>query len=758
MSTDTMAFWKKTGDLIDQNIDLILNYRQSGHPGGSRSKVPAFVSLLLGGAMRWDIRHPEKRFADRFVLGAGHTVPMVYATLAVLNEALRLKYEQTKDDRYKPGNPDFTLHWEDLVGFRLRDQLSGHAEASGKTQFLKFNTGPSGHGIGAAAGQALALKRAKAKGVRVFLIEGEGGLTPGATHEIANSAWGLALDNFYVIVDWNDYGIDAHKTSDVVYGGPKEWFESHGWQAFNAGSGEDWNGLSQTFLEMVSGENKQKVPRMAWFTSRKGRGYLKYDNDSHGAPHKMNSELFWKTKKEFADTYGVEFVNFGGQAPSEQEKLVEEFRANLKVVAKTLAADQQLVDYLADRLVDLGESVPDGIPGCVINGSGPSPFEDETLYDFRNYPETLYAKPGETVPNRKALADWGAWINYYGHKKYNRPLFVVSSADLAGSTNISGFAEKYEDFPGYGWYERVGTEDGALLPQGITEFGNAAIMVGQASVNMSADPYHHYDGFWGASSTYGSFSYLVYGMLRLYSQMDQDTEIKVGKVIYVAGHSGPETADDSRTHFGIFSPGVTQLFPEGSVINLYPWEYNEVPVLLAAALKLEKPSVIALHLTRPAVEIPDREAIGMDSHFEAARGAYIVRDFTDGVAKNGTLYVQGTSAMANLIKILPEIEKREYNMKIVYVTSPQLFSLQSSTYRKRILTDYDKVHSTLVTTSAKKLMPEFTFGERSLEYAMSPDWDNRWRTGGNLEEVLDEAHLSPDFLVKGIERFVKDLR
>jgi transketolase len=394
----------------------------------------------------------------------------------------------------------------------------------------------------------------------------------------------------------------------------------------------------------------------------------------------------------------------------------------------------------------------------VINGSGPSPFEDETLYDFRNYPETLYAKPGETVPNRKALADWGAWINYYGHKKYNRPLFVVSSADLAGSTNISGFAEKYEDFPGYGWYERVGTEDGALLPQGITEFGNAAIMVGQASVNMSADPYHHYDGFWGASSTYGSFSYLVYGMLRLYSQMDQDTEIKVGKVIYVAGHSGPETADDSRTHFGIFSPGVTQLFPEGSVINLYPWEYNEVPVLLAAALKLEKPSVIALHLTRPAVEIPDREAIGMDSHFEAARGAYIVRDFTDGVAKNGTLYVQGTSAMANLIKILPEIEKREYNMKIVYVTSPQLFSLQSSTYRKRILTDYDKVHSTLVTTSAKKLMPEFTFGERSLEYAMSPDWDNRWRTGGNLEEVLDEAHLSPDFLVKGIERFVKDLR
>ena len=41
--------------------------------------------------MRWDIRNPEKRFGDRFVLGAGHTIPLIYCTLAVLNEALRIK-------------------------------------------------------------------------------------------------------------------------------------------------------------------------------------------------------------------------------------------------------------------------------------------------------------------------------------------------------------------------------------------------------------------------------------------------------------------------------------------------------------------------------------------------------------------------------------------------------------------------------------------------------------------------------------------
>ena len=90
----------------------------------------------------------------------------------------------------------------------------------GKTLFLKFNTGPSGHGSPAAAGVALALKRAGADGVKVFIFEGEGGLTPGATHETINSAWGLALDNLYYVVDWNDFGIDDHPVSSAVYGTP----------------------------------------------------------------------------------------------------------------------------------------------------------------------------------------------------------------------------------------------------------------------------------------------------------------------------------------------------------------------------------------------------------------------------------------------------------------------------------------------------------------------------------------------------------
>jgi transketolase len=756
--TTQFVYWEKTKDLVDNLLDVMLNYRQSGHPGGSRSKVHILISTLLSGIMRWDIRHPEKRFGDRFVLGAGHTVPLVYCTLAVLNEALRIKHSQTGDARYLvPDATERALVWEDLLGFRRRGGLSGHAEMEGKTLFLKFNTGPSGHGGPAAAGEALALKRAGAAGVKVLFLEGEGGLTPGGVFETMNSAWGLALDNLFYLVDWNDFGIDDHPISVALSGTPADWFGGHGWRVLGTPDGMEWGPVLATLLDLVGGENPDRRPSAAWFKTRKGRGYGKYDNASHGVPHPRNSEAFWQTKAPFVEKYDAAFMNYGGPAPIDATALKEEFRANLWAVMEVLHRDQALVDYLADRLVALGESVPDEISGLKLGvkvGKAATPFEDERLYDFRSYPTDLFVAPGTSAANRAAFAKWGAWVNAFGAKEYGRPLFVVASADLSGSTNISGFAEKYGDFPGYGWYERAGTADGVLLPQEITEFANAGILIGMTTVNFACDPERAYDGFWGACSTYGSFSYLKYGPMRLFSQLAQDCQLRVGKMIWVAGHSGPETAEDSRTHFGIYEPGTTQLFPDGKVINLHPWEYNEVPVLLGAALREDVP-IVALHLTRPPVEIPDRVALGIPSHFEAARGAYVLRDYRPG-PKGGAIIVQGASAVANTIKALPELDVRGLNVKLICATSPQLFARQPKAYREKVLTQADYADSTVITTQARWLMHDWLFNKVAEAYALSADWDGRWRTGGAVDEVLDEAHLTPEWIVKGIDKFVRE--
>ncbi|MDR3575998.1 MAG: hypothetical protein P4L50_19205 [Anaerolineaceae bacterium] len=747
-------YWEKTKDLIDQCIDLILNYRQSGHPGGSRSKVHALLGTLLSGAMRWDARHPAKRFSDRFVLIAGHTVPLIYCTLAILNESLRWKYQETGDKRYAISALEGSgLYWEDLLGFRRQGGLSGHAEMAGKTLFLKFNTGPSGHGGPTAVGEALALKRAGAGEVRVFAFEGEGGLTTGATHEMLNTAWGLGLDNLNLVVDWNNFGIDEHPIDCSVHGNPMELFANHGWRVYSAEQGSEWEPVTRALLAMVLDE-RGKAPGMTCVKTRKGREYLKYDHFSHGSPHALDSELFWETKRPFAEKYGVDFVNFGKPAPADAESLRSEFQANLKAVIEVLHRDDELVDYMANRLVELGERVPEEIAGFRLGKKG-NPFKDKRLYDFRNYPEDLFAKPGVLLPNRAALAKWGAWVNALGAKEYGRPIFLASSADLAESTNISGFGSAYGDFAGYGWYERYGTDEGVLLPQEITEFTNAGLTAGLASVNLSESPTTDFDGFWGACSTYASFSYLKYGPMRLFSQLAQDCELKTGKFLYIAAHSGPETADDSRTHFGIFSPGVTQLFPKGQAINLYPWEYNEVPVVLGAALNQAAPIVI-LHLTRPAITIPDREALGIPSYFEAAKGAYVVRDYAAKQPRGGMIVVQGTSAMANMVKLLPELNKDGLNVKIVCAVSPQLFDLQPEDYRRKVISPADRPDSTFITTQARWLMHDWTFNPLAEEYSVSSDWDNRWRTGGTVTEVLEEAHLSSDWIYRTIERFVKD--
>jgi len=747
--------WEKLKDIVDQLLDIMLNYRQSGHPGGSRSKVHMVLATMLSGVARYDIRHPEKRFGDRFILVGGHTVPLMYAILAIFNEALRVKYAQTKDPIYLVPEPEERmLTWEDLLGFRRNGGLSGHAEMEGKTLILKFNTGPSAHGSPAAAGEAMALKRAGAEGVKVFAFEGEGGLTPGAVHETMNTAWGLGLDNLHYVIDWNDYGIDDTPISAVVYGTPQDWFGSHGWRVVGTEKGSEWESVTRTLLDLVYGPNPGKVPSVAWMKTRKGRGYGLYDNKSHGTPLPMNSEGFWKNAGAFAEKYGVKFVGFNEPAPKDPAAVREQFRANLEATISVLREDQDLVDYLAGRLIELGERVPREIPGFKLDTSK-NPWKDERVYDFEHYPAEMWAKPGDKVPNRAALAKFGAWVNAFGRQNYGRPLFLACSADLAASTNIAGFAQKWGDVPGWGVYDREKNLDGALLPTEITEFTNAGLLAGIASVNFAENPFEEFQGFYGATSTYGSFVYLHYGLMRLYSQMAQDCQLKLGKILWVVGHSGPETAEDSRTHFGIFSPGVTQLFPRGHVIDVHPWEHNEVPVVIAAALKTNA-HIVALHLTRPPVEIPDRAALGMPSHFAAAKGAYVIRDYKPGLKPMGTVIVQGTMTTANVVKLLPELDRTGLNVKIVAAISPELFRMQPADYQQQVLSDADWIDSMCITNRARKLMGDWMATKVSEEYTLSSDGDDRWRTGGTVEEVYEEAHLSPEWILKGIERFVAD--
>ena len=47
-------------------------------------------------------------------------------------------------------------------------------------------------------------------------------------------------------------------------------------------------------------------------------------------------------------------------------------------------------------------------------------------------------------------------------------------------------------------------------------------------------------------------------------------------------------------------------------------------------------------------------------------------------------------------------------------------------------------------------------GPIARDYSLSSDWDDRWRTGGTVDEVIDEAHLGPTHIVDAIQRFVDE--
>jgi transketolase len=175
--------------------------------------------------------------------------------------------------------------------------------------------------------------------------------------------------------------------------------------------------------------------------------------------------------------------------------------------------------------------------------------------------------------------------------------------------------------------------------------------------------------------------------------------------------------------------------------------------MLAAALSTEVP-IVALHLTRPPVVIPDREALGVPSYLESAKGAYVIKDHDPARPKEGTIIVHGTSTTDSVYQFLPRLIAGEGpNVKLVQACSWELFQLQPQSYRDAVLSQEDWNDSTVISNGARRMMHDWLANKVAAEYAMTSDWDDRWRTGGSVDEVKVEGHLDPDSLWQGIARF-----
>ncbi len=95
-------------------------------------------------------------------------------------------------------------------------------------------------------------------------------------------------------------------------------------------------------------------------------------------------------------------------------------------------------------------------------------------------------------------------------------------------------------------------------------------------------------------------------------------------------------------------------------------------------------------------------------------------------------------------------------MKVISAVSEELFDHQPESYRNSVLPPEALLDAMVVTSGTRRVWPVRGLGPMTDAYSLTSDWDDQWLTGGLEKDVIAEAHLDPESIVKGVTRFAKD--
>ena len=802
---------EEVGFLTCMTLVLLGNYAQTGHFGGPLAYTPYNVAVHLAGpdlgGLRYDYRRPKHPYGDKFMLAAGHCAPTCYALWMIMGQALYRKYQATGDKRYHVAS-DVAMLPIDALGFRrgagaleslladlkLADDprfaqakgrgiraLSGHIESTDLTNDV--NGGPSGIGIALAAGKAAFwdVVGAPVGSPKVIAFEGEFAMCAGHAQELKTQALALKVGKrLRIMFSDNNAGIDDSLIGGVIdskYDGYRlvDQWTSYGWNVFTMADGHDYDQIVGVLKRMDEWDPADRRPMIVIGKTIKGywpcaaHGKISASCDqivgypSHPYSQKMNSPYFVSLAETFEERYGVEFSGIRQGAVTDARERLIQFKTNMDVAMSVLDRNG-LGDWLADRLVEIGDTVKDEFKLHIDVTR--DPFLDERLRvaSLPEEPQTvtvenpstgaekpvkvaLFRKPGEVAGARRAISEIIKWQNYVTG---NRVLTIA--ADLSESVNL-------EHGSLWGHYDPETNPSGTRLKAAIQEAGNASTAIGLVGQSASVDP-EKFAGVWAWSGTYGAFTPLMYLPARVWSQQNQDSRFRTGVLHILAGHSGPETAADARTHFGIFSPQVWKLFPRGQVITLSFWDYNDAAAGYFAAAEIaareKKVGIIVLEVARPDFPVADRSTFADTDLKAAAKGLYVIRDFAPAQPRHGYVVAQGANSTFNLVGLLPKLEAAGVNVKVIAAISEELFDRQPEAYRHAVLPPEAAEDLMFVTTGTRRMWPIRNVGPLTDEYSLTSDQENVWLTGGSEADVIAEARLDPASILAAVRRFADD--
>jgi transketolase len=96
------------------------------------------------------------------------------------------------------------------------------------------------------------------------------------------------------------------------------------------------------------------------------------------------------------------------------------------------------------------------------------------------------------------------------------------------------------------------------------------------------------------------------------------------------------------------------------------------------------------------------------------------------------------------------------NVKVIAAISEDLFDRQPQAYRDSVLPPGARYDLMVVSTGTRRVWPLRNLGPLTDEYSLTSDFDNCWRSGGLEADVITEAHLDPDSIFAGVERFANE--
>ena len=203
LSSADLAQLKRRATRLRRHMLTMAAGRGQGYLGQGLG-IADMMTALYFHEMKYDPKKPKDPARDRFIMSTGHYSIALWAALVeagTLPEA-ELKTYGADDSRFEMSTLDSTPGVE-IIG------------------------GSLGHGLGQAAGMALALKTQKSA-ARVFVELSDGELQEGSTWEAAMAIPHFQLDNLVALVDCN--GIQADGPIVLKMEPIAEKWRAFGWE------------------------------------------------------------------------------------------------------------------------------------------------------------------------------------------------------------------------------------------------------------------------------------------------------------------------------------------------------------------------------------------------------------------------------------------------------------------------------------------------------------------------------------------------